>query len=51
MSTPEELVEARRQKFRSAAAKEREAKLIQWLPIVISALSLIVAVIALFRAG
>lgn len=49
MSTPEELVEARRQRFRRADAERREAKILQWLPIAISLLSLAVAVIALFR--
>lgn len=51
MTTPEELLQARKQKFAKIDAEKREAKFLQWVPVVISVLSLIVAVIALFRSG
>ncbi|HEX8900810.1 hypothetical protein [Vitreimonas sp.] len=51
MTTPEELLEARTRKFAKLDAEKREAKFLQWAPLVISILSLMVAVIALFHSG
>lgn len=51
MTTPEELLEARKRKFAKIDAEKRETKFLQRAPIVISILSLVVAVIALFRSG
>jgi hypothetical protein len=50
MTTPEDLLEARKRKYAKIDAEKREAKFLQWAPIGISILSLFVSVIALFHS-